>query len=100
MAKQTDTHILFSDVHQHDTRNSDRVTINYLRLKSSRFSKNYYSKTFFNKLPRAVISLSPDKFKKRIKSFLVDKSYYHVNEFLNDAIDGDDIIGPLGVGID
>lgn len=86
MTKQDGDCPLRGDIHQHNTRCRDRIDLPFIRLSSSRYSKNYYGSVFMNKLPRKIASLPFIKFKRTIKDFLVNKSYYDTDEFLNDHV--------------
>lgn len=94
MAKRSDNIICHNDIHRYNTRNNDRATVEFLRLKSSRYSRNYFSLKFLNKLPRSVVALPFSAFKLRLKSFLIDKAYYSIDDFLNDTLTEWDIIDP------
>lgn len=92
MAKQREGHILRRDIHNYPTRYNDLIDINFLRLNSSRYSSNYYSVVFMNKLPKSVALLPLNLFRIKIRSYLLRKSYYHFKEFLDDNITEGDIL--------
>lgn len=84
--RQRGDHLFHSSLHNHDTRSKEDICAPFLRLRSSRYSDNYYGLKFFNKLPLCVRSYPVNKFKLTIKSFLLRKAYYTVAEFLNDRV--------------
>lgn len=85
LAKQSDnSHVLHSDIHDYDTRSNHSICLDFYRLASSRYSGNYYSQKFFNRLPRFITTLPLKKFKARIRSWLVLRSYYSFHEFVTD----------------
>ena len=69
--------------HTHKTRNRNNINLEFLRLKKSRISTNYFGPTFFNKLPVTIRSLEEKPFIKRVKKYLLKKAFYTVQEFLD-----------------
>lgn len=80
------------DIHNHATRITDRIRPNYLRLESSRYTANYYGPQFLNKLPTEIVHLPLRQYKYKIKTFLVNKAFYSVNEFFNFTTSVDDFM--------
>lgn len=93
LARRINGHVFHGDLHDHETRQREQIYIRYLRLKSSRYSHNYYCKVFYNKLPLAARSLPDKLFKDRMKTWLTDHPYYSLDEFLQDDLPGD-IVDP------
>ena len=75
---------LNSDCHNHATRHCGDIRLPNHRL--SKVSKSYIclSIKFFNKLPKIVQTCDIDKFKTLVKKFLLEKSYYCINDALKD----------------
>ena len=72
-----------SQIHDHMTRSSRHIHLATHNL--SLFSKGpyYLSSIIYNKLPDKILSSSSDSiFKHNLKSFLIDKSFYSLQEFL------------------
>lgn len=76
-----------SEVHHHQTRNRDNIYVDYHRVEKSRFGPNYDGPRFFNKLPGEIRELPLNSFKRTVKRFLLDGSYYSLDEFLLDRTD-------------
>lgn len=74
-----DTH---DSVHNHCTRNKDKLVVKYCRLKRCQNGPNYWAIKFFNKLPQKIKDLPLQHFKQRIKKFLISKAFYSYNEYL------------------
>lgn len=77
----------YSDTHSHNTRNKNKLVCNLTRL--AKVSKSFVSNSirFYNKMPDHMLNLSEKKFKKALKSFLINKAYYSVEDFLKDKIE-------------
>ena len=85
LAKQNDnSHVLHSDIHDYETRSSHSICLDFHRLASSRYSGNYYSQKFINRLPRFITTLPLKEFKTRVRSWLILRSYYSLHEFVTD----------------
>lgn len=69
--------------HQYSTRNKRMILPAYTRTGRARDGKNYYSIKFFNKLPSHIQCLSLKLFKDIVKSYLVGKAFYSIDEFLS-----------------
>ena len=86
-AKDNSGYTLVGDHHNYDTRNTNRVHIDFLRLKSSRYSSNYYCKIFYNRLPMDWVSLPRNLYKQKLKAFLIRESFYSVKDFMEYKFD-------------
>lgn len=73
------------DYHSYSTRINNDFRINYLRLCKSRDSVNYYAPMCYNVLPERVRDLPPISFKRVMKTYLISKCFYSVQEFLNNS---------------
>lgn len=71
--------------HQHNTRNGLLLGYPIHRTAAFETSPHYMSIRCFNKLPSALKTKSFRAFKSNLKTFLINKAYYTVNEFLNDS---------------
>lgn len=73
-----------ASLHNHDTRLRNNYKNDFLRLTHSRNSINYYAPVFFNKLPPCLRDIPTEHFRRRIKSVLIQRAYYSLDEYLND----------------
>lgn len=75
---------LNSDIHDYNTRNKHKIAVKASRLRkvSTSFVGNCIR--FYNTIPTEIVNLPISKFKSHIKSNLLSKAYYTVNDFLND----------------
>lgn len=71
------------EVHDYNTRNASHLIPEFSRLTKSRFSMNYYAPKFYNRIPTAWKSLSERVFQVKLKTFLIEKSFYSIEEFVN-----------------
>lgn len=72
-----------SDIHVYETRQRDDLYPGFHRIQRSRTGINFYGPKLFNKLPTKIKSLDYKKFKKQIKTLLVEGAFYNITEFLN-----------------
>ena len=88
LAKRNGDHVLHGDIHDYETRQRGQICTGYLRLQSSRYSANYYSKKFYNKMPLSYRSLSLKQLKDKTKTWLLKlkRQYYDYQEFLDDTV--------------
>ena len=77
------------NLHGHDTRFKNNLTLKYLRLEKSRNGANYYGPTFYNKLGIQISSLPIQQFSCRIKKLLTNRAFYDIEEFLSADLSGD-----------
>ena len=73
-------------MHEHNTRNRNRLDIPQHRLSKTGVSYKINCITFFNKLPVAAQTANLKKFKTKFCEWLVNNPYYSVNEFLSDNV--------------
>jgi hypothetical protein len=72
-------------VHQHNTRYKNSVHVNHFRSTLAQSSPHFMASKIYNRLPQEIRNCSDlTKFKKKLKSFLVDKAYYSLEEFLQE----------------
>lgn len=71
-----------SDFHSYHTRNRNRLTTPFFRLKKCQNGPNFLAIKFFNSLPNRVADLPLSQFKNVLKRFLVGKAFYSCDEFL------------------
>jgi len=74
------------DIHSYGTRNREDLVIQHQRLSSTKYSFNYWSAKIFNKMPKNIRQLSHTKFKDTMKSYLIGRAFYSVQEFLDSEI--------------
>lgn len=89
LAKTAGEHAYHGDTHHYETRQRGLICLDYYRLNSSRYSGNYYSKKFFNKLPNNTKFLTTTSFKLMLKRWLLTRPYFTFDEFLDDDIPPD-----------
>lgn len=73
------------DKYPRNSRNPDRLVFNSVP-RTTLFKKNCYAMciTIYNHLPTHIKKLTLYQFKKHLKEWLLNKSYYAINDFLND----------------
>lgn len=71
-----------SALHTHDTRKKNDLIIPYHRVEKARTAINFHGIKFYNVLPEAVRRLDAKRFTKIINKFLLSKSFYSIQEFL------------------
>lgn len=71
-------------MHSVNTRYKDKLINNAFRLQKSNKSFAGNSVRFYNKLPKHVVELNENAFKKYIKESLSKKAYYCVNDYIKD----------------
>lgn len=70
-----------SDVHSHNTRNKDSLRTQFYHYSKSQKNWFYTSIKLYNALPSHVKSLPHSQFKAKLKSILIAKCLYNVDEF-------------------
>lgn len=74
------------EMHEHNTRHRDLISLDYTRLVKSQNAINHYGPKFFNKLPPDIKQLPEKKFHFKIKQILLNGAYYSLDEFLSDVL--------------
>ena len=82
----TNLHLMqrHNDVHAHSTRHNNNLRQTHLRLSRSRTGTNYYGIKFYNVIDKNLTALPRKQFLSCIKSYLLEKSFFGTDEFLND----------------
>lgn len=76
------------DIHSYPTRNNKKLCPEYVRLKKCQNSPNFMGIKFFNVLPETIRELDIKLFKSKLKLYLISKSFYTLEEYLqNDFSD-------------
>lgn len=72
--------------HEYNTRNKEKLCLNKTRL--SKVSKSFISNCIrcYNKIPDKILILTDKKFKHSLKSFLISRAYYKLEDFFNDNL--------------
>lgn len=70
------------ELHGRFLRSNSELDVGFQRVIRSRFSCNYWCPRLFNRLPAAVRQLPVTIFRRKLKSFLVEHSFYEISEFL------------------
>lgn len=73
-----------SDIHSINTRNKHKLVVPRFRLTKSNKSFLGNCVRFYNKLPKCVTDLTDIKFKNTVKSTLIKKAYYKIQDFVDD----------------
>lgn len=73
-----------SDIHGRNTRNKNKLAVPYFRLHKINGSFVGLGIRMYNKVPQSILDLPLHKLKNKIKNVLISKSYYSVNDYLND----------------
>lgn len=63
------------------TRHADDLQVDFHRIARSRNAHNYWGPTLYNKLPKTCRLLSLHQFKYRVKSLLLTRAFYSVQEY-------------------
>lgn len=75
----------WADSHDHLTRRRHRLQLPALRLSKSQRQVHFVGVKVYNALPERIIGApSPTAFRSQLKSLLLDKAYYNVDEFFNE----------------
>lgn len=75
-----------SDYHKYYTRHCEKFCIPRHNLSICEQNPAYFGILLYNKLPNSIGELKNiSAFKKSVRNMLLDKCYYHVNDFLNDS---------------
>uniref|UniRef100_A0A1B6FDF1 Reverse transcriptase domain-containing protein n=1 Tax=Cuerna arida TaxID=1464854 RepID=A0A1B6FDF1_9HEMI len=77
---------LFNEQHHHryTTRNKNNLLFPIHRLALTEHTPQYMGMKFYNKLPQGIKCTDDvKKFKSELKSFLLDKTYYKIEDYLN-----------------
>ena len=72
------------DVHSINTRGKHKLCVPYCRLRKVHNSFVGLGIRFYNKIPRDILALPYDSFKTKIKSQLILKAYYSIEDYFND----------------
>lgn len=80
----TDDHKLQSDIHNYNTRNKNKIIVPSRRL--AKVDKSFLCKsiTFYNKLTLDIRNLDFKDYSSKIRTFLLLKSYYNIDEAMAD----------------
>ena len=70
------------DIHNYLTRNNNKLYPEFVRLKKCQNSPNFMGIKFFNVLPEAIRCLDTNLFKSKLKEYLISKSFYTYDEYL------------------
>ena len=76
-----------SSIHHQDTRNKNNIHINCHNLSLFAKGPHHFCSIIYNKLPPSIKSISsPNLFKYRLKTRLLNKAYYSLNEYLEEKL--------------
>lgn len=79
------TQALNRNIHDHDTRQKENLHTLKYRSKLTQNNSNYINSKLYNKLPDHIKNIQKiESFKYTLKSLLLKKAYYTVDEYLND----------------
>ena len=74
---------LHGDHHRYETRGRHDIRNDFCRLSKTQRGPKYSAIKLFNKLPADARELHSGLLRKRLRSFLLKKAFYNVDEFLN-----------------
>ena len=74
------------DTHVFNLRFQHHLNIDHHRLKRTQTGISYWGPKFYNKLPIHIQNLDVKSFKKAVKSFLLEKSYYSIKDYMSDSV--------------
>ena len=69
-------------MHNYQTRNRENVVPVFRRLARTRSGTAHHCIMFYNKLPLKVRNLNSPLYKRKIKDYLVEGTFYSVNDYL------------------
>ena len=72
-----------ADIFPQNRRNKNKLCLHTSKTTLVRKSVICMAPIVYNKLPNSWKDLRNDAFKQKLKSFLVEKAYYNINDFLN-----------------
>ena len=75
-----------SGEHGYDTRNATQIRHKWLRLTRSRNGINYYGVKLYNAIDERQKELSSKTLLNRLKTYLIGKAFYSIDEFLLDPL--------------
>lgn len=78
-------YIKHSDVHLYNTRNRGDYIPDFTRLSHSRDAVNFYGPRFYNRLPVHFHTLPDSSFGRELKTYLVERAYSSIGEFLSNG---------------
>lgn len=73
-----------SNIHNINTRFKDKLAVPKYRLEKVNRSFMGIGIKIYNKIPKDMLELPLNKFKTSVKSYLLSKAYYSLNDYLND----------------
>ncbi len=74
-----------SNFHNYGTRNRTNIYPSFTRINKSRISTNYWGPLLYNSLPKSLKELPKKQFKTEIKRFLINGSFYSIDEFVRNT---------------
>ncbi|KAI5734672.1 hypothetical protein M8J77_009335 [Diaphorina citri] len=74
------------NMHSHNTRHTNDIRPEFTRLTKNQCGTKYWCAKFYNKLPGLIKDSPLPTFKKHVKEFLINKTFYNFDEFLNDSM--------------
>ena len=75
-----------NDVHNYNTRGSSNIRLDSLRLTRARNATNYYGIKLYNAMDVGVRSLPIKALLKLLKTYLLDKAFYRIDDFLQNPL--------------
>lgn len=85
--KNKGNYILNNGIHNINTRQKNDFHVPFCKYKVSANSPTYLGLNIFNRLPTEIkLSSNLINFKRQLNSYLLDKSFYNLNEFFEDRV--------------
>lgn len=83
--KNIQNHKLNKNVHEHNTRQKQNIHLNYHKSNLIKLNSDHINYILYNKLPTELKEIDNlHTFKQRLKTILINKAYYKIDEYLND----------------
>ena len=73
-----------SEIHNVNTRNKHKLTMPHYRLEKVHGSFLGLSIRFYNKIPQIILDMPYSKFKEHVKTVLMKKGYYTIDDYMKD----------------
>lgn len=72
------------NIHSHNTRHRQNIDLPQHRLTKFNHTPTYAGSKFYNLLPQHIKQINNNKFINTLKTYLIARSYYTINEFIAD----------------
>ncbi|KAK9510290.1 hypothetical protein O3M35_005107 [Rhynocoris fuscipes] len=73
-------------IHNYNTRNKTDIGVPSTRLVKTDLSTEIIARKMYNALPQQTRNLEEKQFKKNLRTLLIKKCYYNLDEYLSDKV--------------